>query len=345
MWRESPLKHLMIEEALAAPRLIQKLLEQPQTQWQDFFQDLRSRSIQQLVTIARGSSDHAAQYFSYAVARRMGLMPVSLSPSLLTLHETALRWGQALTLAISQSGASPDLCHVMQKARDGGALTLALINTANAPLSRVVRHVLPIGAGEERSVAATKSFLLSLVNAVMMLSLWDNDQALGSTLKRLPDRLESALKMTRDYVLNCEQASSLLVLSRGQGLPIAQEMALKFNEVCRLPALAYSTAEFRHGPMALVRAGDPVLVIGLRGAELPGILDTVNFLKEIGAAVIFVAPEGTPQVTMPYPVDGDALCDPIVAAQILYPLIAGLALRRGHDPDQPAHLRKVTMTL
>ncbi|WP_176737050.1 SIS domain-containing protein [Oligoflexus tunisiensis] len=339
------MKHLMIEEALAAPRLIQQHIDQPHPQWQEFFQELRTRSVLQLVTIARGSSDHAAQYFSYAVARRMGLMPVSLSPSLLTLHEAALRWGHALTLAISQSGASPDLCHAMQKAKDGGALTLALINQADSPLSRVARHVLPMGAGEERSVAATKSFLLSLVNAVMMLGFWEDDQALWSTLKRLPDRLDHALQMTRDHNLDFVQASSLLVLSRGQGLPIAQEIALKFNEVCRLPALAYSAAEFRHGPMALVRAGDPVLVIGLRGPELPGLLDTVNFLKELGASVIFVAPEGTPHASMPYPVDGDALCDPIVAAQILYPLIARLALRRGYDPDQPAHLRKVTMTL
>lgn len=340
------MNQLMIEEAHEAPRYIHSLMEQQGRHGADLFEEIRSRSIAQVVTVARGSSDHAAQFFSYLLARKTGLMPSSLSPSLLTLHQASLHWDHTLAFAVSQSGASPDLCHVMQKARAGGALTLALINQSDSSLSKLVHHVLPMGAGEEKSVAATKTFLLSLVHARLLAGFWSGDTETLQALERLPAVLEKALQLTSDHTLSqFVKASSALILSRGQGFPIALEMALKMNEVCRLPALAYSAAEFRHGPMALLRPGDPVLVIGLRGPELSGLLETVHFLKDIGADVIFVAPEGTPEVTLPYPADADELDDPIIAAQVLYPLIARLALDRGHDPDQPAHLRKVTLTM
>lgn len=346
MGRVWPLNYLMIEEALQTPTLIQNHLEQSQAQLKEILQAIRSQDITHTVTIARGSSDHAAQFFSYILAQKMGLIPSSLPPSLITLHNAPLRWKGALALAISQSGASPDLCRALAQARAEGALTMALVNQIHSPLAQIAQYVLPMGAGEEKSVAATKTFLLSLVNALLMAGIWADDRTILNSLHRLPSILEKALQMTRDASLHTlQKATSLPVISRGTGLPIAQEIALKFNEVCRLPALAFSAAEFRHGPMALVRAGDPVLLIGIRGPEWTGLLETARFLKDLGARVIYVAPQGTPDADISYPVDEENIGDPILVTQILYPLIAKLAVSRGYDPDQPAHLRKVTMTL
>jgi len=340
------LNPLMIEEALSAPGWVQKHVTHSEAVWTNSVKEIRQRRLLQLVTIARGSSDHAAQFLAYVMARKTGLMPASLAPSLLTLYEANLFWEHSLAVAISQSGASPDLCHSLECARRGGAMTLALVNHLDSPLARVAQLVLPMGAGEEKSVAATKSFLLSLVNAWMMAAAWNDDGKIWNSLERLPEYMEKSVRISTQYSLGALQnASSILVLSRGQGLSIAQEIALKFNEVCRLPALAYSAAEFRHGPMALLRKGDPVLVIGMRGPELPGLLDTVRFLREIGATVIFVAPMQTSSADLEYPVDAEDIGDPLIAVQLLYPLIARLAMDRGHDPDQPAHLQKVTRTL
>lgn len=346
MGRVWPLNHLMVEEALRTPALIQAHLEQPHDELKASLQILRELPLTHTVTIARGSSDHAAQFFSYILAQKIGLIPASLPPSLVTLHQAPLRWSGALALAVSQSGASPDLCRTLEQAKAEGATTLALVNQIHSPLASVAQHVLPMGAGEEHSVAATKTFLLSLVNALFMVGLWAQDQSMVNALRRLPFFLEKALQSTRPISLHAlQKATSLLVISRGTGLPIAQEVALKFNEVCRLPALAYSAAEFRHGPMALIREGDPVLLLSVRGPEWAGLVETARFLKDLGARVLWVAPEGTPDADIPYPVDEDTTGDPILVTQVLYPLIAKLAASRGYDPDQPAHLRKVTMTL
>jgi glucosamine--fructose-6-phosphate aminotransferase (isomerizing) len=335
----------MIEEALQAPALIAAHLTKNEAMSQ-CVAAIRDKNPRQLVTLARGSSDHAAQFFSYVMARYVGLIPSSLPPSLITLHDAPLHWQGSWAVAFSQSGSSPDLCRSLEHARRHGAITLALVNQEGSELSRIAQYVLPMGAGAEKGVAATKSFILSIFNALQMVSIWAEDKDLQRVLPRVPMILEKALEATRSHALpHLDKASSLLILGRGQGLSVAQEIALKLNEVCRLPTLAYSTAEFRHGPMALVREGDPVLVLGMRGPEWDGILDTVGFLKDIGASVIFVAPQGTEGADIAFPGDEHPLVDPLISAQILYPLIAKLAVSRGHDPDRPAHLRKVTMTL
>jgi glutamine---fructose-6-phosphate transaminase (isomerizing) len=345
MWRDPSLNHLMIKEALETPARIEEHRQRDQGLRQ-CVQDIRKHNPRQLITVARGSSDHAAQFFSYIMARYAGLIPSSLSPSLVTLHEAPLQWEGAWTVAFSQSGASPDLCRCLEEARRHGALTMAWINQEDTPLSRLAQYVLPMGAGPEHSVAATKSFILSLFNALNFVSIWLDDKAMQEAVNRVPAILRKACDSVRNLSLQkFQKASSLMVLGRGQGLPVAQEIALKFNEVCRLPALAYSSAEFRHGPMALIGEGDPVLVLGMRGPEWDGIVSTVKFLRDIGATVVFVAPDGSDAVDIPFPVDQHPLGDPMITVQILYPLIAKLAVSRGYDPDQPAHLRKVTMTL
>lgn len=338
--------YLMVKEALEAPEIIRRKLAGDKAVLGEAVRYIQERSPYVVASVARGSSDHAAGLVNYLISSRLGILTTSLPPSLVTLHHAPLDFSRSLVLAISQSGASPDLVQVMTTARERGAATLAMINQPHSPLADAVDCVLPLGAGPEQAIAATKTFLASLVTGLELVAAWQNNLKLSRDLLELPDLLAAATQCERSRELaSLQQADHLIVLGRGAAYPIAQEVALKFNEVCRLPALAYSSAEFKHGPISLIRAGSPVLIIGSRGPELPGVQDTVRELQQLGANVIFVAPDGIEKASLGYPKARQPLFDPIVAIQALYPLIAEIAVARGYDPDRPCHLQKVTRTI
>jgi glucosamine--fructose-6-phosphate aminotransferase (isomerizing) len=340
------LNYQMIDEARQSPAVVRQRLVDDYRQIEDIAEGIRRFQPSFVATIARGSSDHAASFLAYVISSRLGLLCSSLSPSLVTLHGAALNFKNCLALAVSQSGASPDLGHALQKAHDGGAFTVAIVNQLQSPLEQIAQKTLRMGAGEEKGIAATKTFISSLVSGLLLLAEWDKRVCAREDFDSLPDLLEQALSAGDSPAWNrLERSANLIVLSRGLGFPIAQEIALKFNEVCRLHALAYSGAEFSHGPMALIRPGDPVLLIGVRGPELASIQATATLLKGLGADLIFLAPEGTEGATISYPRGPHILFDPIIAVQTLYPVIARIAAIRGYNPDQPSHLQKVTRTL
>lgn len=336
---------LMIDEARESPERVRLKLNEDSRPIRDAAERIREYNPFFVVTIARGSSDHAASFLSYVISSRLGLVCASLPPSLVTLHDAKINFDGCLALAVSQSGASPDLGLALQRARSGGACTLAIINQEQSALEKIAEITLRMGAGEEKGVAATKTFITSLISGLLLLSEWDDRVCSRKDFDALPDILNKALAAEHSPAWDSlEQSRNLIVLSRGLGFPIAQETALKFNEVCRLHALAYSTAEFSHGPMALIREGDPVLLIGIRGPELASMQETAGFLRGLGADVIFLAPEGTEGATITYPRASLSLFDPIVAVQALYPCIAKVAALRGFNPDQPSNLKKVTRT-
>ncbi len=336
---------LMIDEAMAAPDRVRTALLGSRKSMRAAVEALKRFQPQFAVTIARGSSDHAAAFLAYALSSRLGLLCGSLPPSLVTVHSSPLNFRHCLALAISQSGASPDLREALRRARAGGALALAFVNQEGSELERVADHTVLLGAGEEKAIAATKSFIVSLLCGLLTFAEWDKRIGMFEDFEALPECLDRAVHMPFGSVWGqLETADNLIVLSRGLGFPIAQEVALKFNEVCRLHAMAFSSAEFWHGPMALIRQGDPVLLIGIRGPELAGLVESVQHLRELGASVIFMAPERTPGATVTYPVSSSLLFDPVMAIQALYPVIAKISELRGLDPDRPLHIKKVTRT-
>jgi len=302
------------------------------------------------VTVARGSSSHAAGYARALFETALGLVTTPATPSAVTLYGARLCLSDALVLTISQSGQSPDLVTVVEQARDGGAITLALVNEVDSPLARAAEHCLPLHAGPERSVAATKSFLCSLSAAASLVSAWNPDPALDAALTTLPDRLReaggcdwsAALPILRD-------ARSLLVVGRGYGFPVAQEMATKLKETCTLHAEALSAAELLHGPVALVHDGFPVLLLALPDATLPGVLEVARRLRDQGARLMVASPVpealALAHTPLPLPAPLHPMLDPLMAAQAFYPLAADAALARGLDPDHPPTLSKVTRTV
>lgn len=311
---------------------------------------LRTRPPAFAVTVARGSSSHAAGYARALFETALGLVTAPAAPSAVTLYGARLRLSDALVLTISQSGQSPDLVTVVEQARDGGAVTLALVNEVDSPLGRAAEHGLPLHAGPERSVAATKSFLCSLSAAASLVSAWSPDPALGAALAALPDRLREAAALDWSAALPIlRDARSLLVVGRGYGFPVAQEMATKLKETCTLHAEALSAAELLHGPVALVHDGFPVLLLALPDATLPGVLEVARRLRDQGAWLMVASPVpealALAHTPLPLPAPLHPMLDPLMAAQAFYPLAADAAIARGLDPDHPPTLSKVTRTV
>ncbi len=303
--------------------------------------DLRARPPAFIATCARGSSDHAATYAKYLFETQLGFVTASVSPSVGSVYEVKQKLGDALFVAISQSGKSPDLLRNAEAARAAGARVVALVNVADSPLAALADTVIPLHAGAERSVAATKSYLASLAAILQLAAYWKDERPLRQALDDLPLSLRAAWQMDWSPLTDGLQgAHNLFVLGRGLGLAAAQEAALKFKETCGLHAEAYSSAEVKHGPMALVGPGFPVLCFAQPDETEAGTLALAEEFRGRGAQVWVASARGElPLVAAPH-----SACAPLLAIQSFYRAINALALRRGHNPDVPPHLNKVTET-
>ncbi len=304
--------------------------------------ELRARPPAFIATCARGSSDHAATYAKYLFETQLGLVTASLSPSVGSVYEVKQKLDNALFIAISQSGKSPDLLRNAEAARAAGARVVALVNVADSPLALLADTVVPLHAGAERSVAATKSYLASLAAVLQLVAYWKDEAPLRQALDDLPLSLRAAWQMDWSPLTDgLQDARNLFVLGRGLGLAAAQEAALKFKETCGLHAEAYSSAEVKHGPMALVGPGFPVLCFAQPDETEAGTLALAQEFRGRGAQVWLASAHGDlPLVAAPHPA-----CAPLITIQSFYRAINALALRRGHNPDVPPHLNKVTETV
>ena len=338
---------LMLEETRSAPARVAELLASDGDAYAALAAELRQREPAFVVTVARGSSDHAALYLASLVGILAGRVTASLPPSLVTRYQATLSFQGAFVVSLSQSGASPDIVRTLEAARAGGAITAAIVNQPDSPLARVAAHPLAQHAGPERSVAATKSVIATLVACARLAASWRDDRDLLAALSRLPERLEAALACDWSPALPVlEHAQSLYVVGRGPGLGIAAETALKLKETSGLLAEALSAAEIQHGPKAVIGPGFPVLAYGLAD---PGGEDARAFaadLAAVGAQVMVASssPAGSDALHLPLPEPLHPLLDPIVALAAFYPLAEALARRRGRDPDRPPGLLKVTRT-
>lgn len=292
-----------------------------------------------VVTVARGSSDHAATYLKYAVELAAGVPVASVGPSVASVYGRSLRLPRAACVAISQSGRSPDIVAMLASARASGALALAITNDPDSPLAGAADHTLPLLAGVETSVAATKTFVVSVLAGLALLAEWQDDAPLRAAVAALPGAFAQALALDWSPLADrLARAQSAYVLGRGPGFAIAAEAALKLKETCALHAEAHSAAEVLHGPAALARDAFPVLALAVHDAARPHVLATAQRLTAQGAQV-FVTGDDLPVVAPLHP-----LVDGAVLAVSVHAMAESLARRRGLDPDTPRHLRKVTET-
>jgi glucosamine--fructose-6-phosphate aminotransferase (isomerizing) len=306
---------------------------------------LKRRAPRLVVTCARGSSAHAATFAKHLIERHLGLPVMEAAPNIATVYRQKLRLEGELFLTISQSGRSDDLLETAAMAKAAGALTASLVNDTESPLARASDVVLPMAAGPELSIAATKTFVASLAGLLRLTAAWNDDAALAAALERLPDRLARASDLDWSEALNVlGSTNSLVTIGRGPTLPIAREASLKFKETCDLFAEAFSGAEFLHGPVAIVSRLYPVVIFMPNDAAAAGLTELAADLRRKGAAVFAAEPGEAAQGRLPalapdHP-DADAVC----LIQTFYGLIVRLAERRGTNIDHPRHLQKVTRT-
>jgi glucosamine--fructose-6-phosphate aminotransferase (isomerizing) len=340
----------MALETAQAPEAVDRLLHDNQTLCDQLGHRLRDLAPRFLVTCARGSSDHAATFAKYLFETQLGIPTASFAPSVSSLYQANMKLQGSVFLVISQSGRSPDLLMSARAAQQSGALVIALVNDITSPLAGIADVCLPLRAGPEISVAATKSFIASLAGLLQIAAFWSQDISLNSALPKLPDQLSEAAGLSwQAAVETFAEADHALVVGRGLGYGIAQEAALKLKETSQLHAEPFSAAELSHGPMALMRDGFPVLIFSQNDQTRASAEEIGTALRAKGASV-FIARQDDGQGdarggTLAVVPDVHPACAPATMAQSFYGLVNDIALARGLDPDNPVHLKKVTETV
>jgi glucosamine--fructose-6-phosphate aminotransferase (isomerizing) len=341
-----PGETLMAREAAEAPDVVAAQAVANAAACRELAARLRREPPRFIVTCARGSSDHAATYAKHLFELGLGIVTASVGPSVASVYRRPLALRGALFLAISQSGRSPDLLRFAEAAREAGALTVAVVNDAQSPLAVACEARLPLGAGPERSVAATKTCLASMSAVLQLAAHWAEDPALQAAHADLPDRMARARALDWGAAeAALAAASDTYVIGRGYGLAAAQEAALKLKETARMHAEAYSAAELMHGPLALIGDGFPVLVLSQDDETRAGVADATRRLEARGARVFAAEPDRASSHPLPVVAGVHPAAAPITLLQSFYGLAERVALARGLDPDRPPHLQKVTETL
>lgn len=331
-------------ELREAPDVVRRQTEMLAHPLSELVSFLKKTPPQVVLTCARGSSANAATFGKYLIERHLGIPVATAAPSIMSVYRKGLRLEHQLFLAISQSGRSEDLIESAACATNSGALTVALVNDTESPLASCCNIILPMAAGPELNVAATKTFVASLTALLNLTAAWVDEHEIRAALDRLPDRLALAAELDWTNALGAlSTAESLVILGRGPTLGIAQEASLKLKEVCNIHAEAFSGAEFQHGPIALVSKGYPVLIFMPADASASNLAELAVDLGRKGASVLMTSSSRIdgqlPTLVQDHP-DTDAVC----LIQSFYALAIHLAQHRGINVDQPRHLRKITRT-
>lgn len=343
----------MLEEIRQQPEALTRTLSAEMRRVERFKRLLEKHRPRLVVLVARGTSDNAALFGRYLLEITTGI-PVSLAaPSIATLYNAPLDFRETLVVALSQSGESTDTLLVLERARQQGALTLGITNESGSTLARVAEHVFLVRAGKEKSVAATKTY------TGQMLSMYLLAYALGggiriADLERIPEAVENALQLEPDIDALSERYRFMryaVVVGRGLNYANAFEFALKMMETCYVVAERFSSADFLHGPIALVEPNFPVFAFAPPGVTWPSIGETLDRLKALQAEIIAITDAGnreadsraTRVIRLPRRMKEVLTPIPYVVPAQLF--AACLAAQKGLNPDRPRTLSKVTLTL
>jgi len=332
-------------EIAEQPEVVARLLDRQRTAIDALAAEMRRRDPRYAVLAARGTSDNAARYAQHVLGRILSMPVVLATPSLHTLYDAPPGYDDAVVIGVSQSGASPDIVSVVADAARQGALTAALTNAPASPLADAAEHVIDLSAGEERSVAATKTYTASLA-AIAALAA-SGDAALTAEVEGLPAALAGQLALTGDAAHAVRAAADwdrLTVVGRGAHYATAFEAALKIRELAGIVAEPYSPADLLHGPIAAVTADQPLLAIAPAGPTEQSMRELVAAARERGAHVAAIGHDPTLGDPFLELVDVPEWLGPVVAIVPAQLLAVGVAEQRGIDVDAPFGLSKITLT-
>mgnify|MGYP001593696437 FL=1 len=336
----------MYQELRECGDVCARILAQNQAIIRELVARLKKRPPSIIVTCARGSSDHAASFAKTIFETKLGIMVVSYAPSMSTIFETKFRnMENALFIVISQSGKSPDLLASLRAAKESGALCVAIVNDTTSPVAALADFVLPMQAGVEKSVAATKSYIASLLVLCDLLAHWQSDDEFLAALQSAPQALDLAANLDwGQAIASLSHATNMFVIGRGLTFGIAGEAALKLKETSSIHAEAFSAAEVRHGPMALVKAKFPVLMFVPMDATRTGFDDLIHDFARRNAHIFVASGDYQGAMNLPTMQRLHPIISPIAQIQSFYSFAEEMSRARGFDPDAPPYLQKVTET-
>jgi glucosamine--fructose-6-phosphate aminotransferase (isomerizing) len=345
------LSDLFEREVREQPETLARLLARGRAAAEETAEAIRAKAPSFAMIAARGTSDNAARYGQYLFGIHNRLAVAQSAPSLFTYYDVAPRIERAVVIGISQSGQSPDVVAVLKEARRQGAVTVAVTNDPASPLALAAAFVLPLHAGQERAIAATKTYTAQLMALAMLSAALEGEPARWKDLAALPEQVAATLDLRptgRGEAASLRHRERLVVVGRGFNLATAFEIALKIKETCHVMADAYSSADFLHGPVALLEEGLPVLVVAPRSRSFEDLDAVVGLARERGAPLVAVSDSPAllqrADVSLPLPPGVPEWLSPLVAVVPGQLWAAELARARGLTADAPRGLKKVTLT-
>ncbi len=328
---------IMAAEARETPQRIGEQLAANAATVQQVVQQIRARAPKFVYMVGRGSSDHAGVFAKYLIEIEVGLPVAAAAPSIASVYNKTLQLADALVLVISQSGRSPDILAQVEMAKRSGAMVVALVNDTSSPLAEQAHFVLPLHVGAEKAVAATKSYLATLSAILQLVSAWSGNAALQQAVQNLPQYLQSAIDAPQQLSSTAlDKVAHLVVLGRGLGYAISREIALKLKEVCGIHAEAFSSAEFLHGPVTLVKNQFAIVDVSVEDESIGAHRHQIDDVRSRGAAIVSLHHQG---------LTAHPRLLPLLILQRFYLDVEVVARSRGINPDAPPGLNKVTKTV
>jgi len=347
----APYGSYLAREIMAQPTVLERLLAEEQAIVSEVAAAIRRQSPSYVLLAARGSSDNAARYGKYLFGAANGLPVALATPSLFTRYQSPPRLDHALVMGISQSGQSPDIVSVVKESRRQGALTVAITNDRASPLAQAAAHTVWLRSEEEQSLAATKTYTASLMALAMLSAALNDDNAPAESLTQVPNWITCVLADAEEIVEAAERyryMEACVVIGRGYNYATAFEIALKLKELTYVLAEPYSSADFRHGPVALVERGFPVIGVVPQGAVAGELDEMIRTLRQREAEIVGISNVsdvlGKSQTALAIPDDVPEWVSPMVSVVPGQLFALGLTVAKGLDPDHPRGLRKVTLT-
>lgn len=338
-------------EILEQPKVFEKCLDHNLEKIRTVASILKERKINHVFIAARGTSDHAGMYAKYLAEIRLGIPVTLAAPSVFTIYNRNLKLDGSLVIGISQSGRAADVLEVIKKAREQGAVTVAITNNTESPLAQGAEFHLYCDAGVEKSVSATKTFTSQMYLLAQLIAEWGEDEELKKELSGVPELVKNTIDNNADYIKNLVQRyrfmNECFILARGMNYPIALETALKIQETSYVRARAYPISDFHHGPFAMIDNHTSVIVFAPEGPTFADCMEMLNKLRNAGADILVVSNDqealsmGDCSITIPKAGEFTVPFANAAAAQIF---ACDLAVLKGLNPDTPRGLSKITIT-
>ena len=332
----------VLEEACSIAERIAIFNQKDDNPYHQIAKNISDKKIKHIVTVARGTSDCVALYASYLFAKTLGLTTYSLPPSIITLENSHFDFSNTLVLVISQSGLSKDLIICEQASRKMGAETMILTNNVNSPIVNNANYFFHINAGEEESVAATKTFALSLLNIIKLIAVVSDNKKIIDNIFQLPDHISKESKDSWDPELIDKNVSNGFIISRGLGYALSTEISIKFKELCQEQIEPFSSAEVMHGPKSLIENSFKLFTLSLNDSSGSSVLKDTKKLMKITNKVYSITYQSNANLN--YSSMNHPELDSIIIMSKFYPWIIKYSIYKGLNPDNPRYLTKVTQT-